>query len=1129
MRAPPRIFPVRLATGLIALFAASVGLSAQPPKAPLPREISKPALPLIQKLPDGTYSFAEPNPVDGERILLTPQEHQKLLDQIEQLKKQLAVRKAVSPSGCAIRVKVENRGDSTVAALKLSYSFRTATPGAAVSLGAKRGFLVAASLDGNKLPALEATEDGFAVFVESIGDHTAVFDLECPVLNRGNKPEIGFEIGLPRAAITTLIFEPPANVPRVSLVTRSMDTATKSVDPRRISGLDVKSLAPPQPNRDPYPLGPIDSLEILWEPLAAATASEVVQTAEVDLVCLLSESFVETSAKFRLKGTARTWRFAAPADAAFTVERAAGSSLPPDATAGGLPVVSKPTDAAKAVWKVDLPLASSASDWIVSVVVRTPRPKNGEPTFKGPFSIGPLAALDVARQSGSVKVTAPPNTRLAVKHGPELRPEPGPVAGDGESAAYFKFSSVPASGPFFSFEAYPLSGKLAIRPVYKIALTDAGWSVRAELRISPIRTAIDALTIELPQGWRGTEVSPPELIDSSQVLKSDGARQILVVRLAAEHKQPFDLVFTATVPTTSARELALLLPRFPNAVDRDASVIVSVPDGLEARCTGREWDGEQPAVWGQPLTILPGMDGKEPKVANAIGGKFERGVARLDLVWGAYRPLLTADVRAEIVVHDSQIVVTQRVALRSAEGLPRSVRFQSAIELKGLAPFDFVSPGVWTYSSTGEVKEANVKFEFAVPLPRPSADGSPRKVPIALVLPMGTTRSETLARVWVSSGAGRSVAIDLGAWRELAPEPSVDRDLLPALTLAGSGSDLPLMLEIREAPETGAAAVWVERGLLQASVGDEGTSFRARFLLRRWLSESVEIRLPDSLASVVPEVYLDEPPKRAHAILSTSASGVRSLRVSLPEAKPGRSIVLDLRYQLPNSAGEDGVVYAAPQPVAAFAGPVRWHVMGPAGTVPLAVGGGRAEQRWRTRFGVLVPVSASADELEKWLQVGNGEDLNSGPAEALVVRVNGAEPITVAHVSRLNLVIGCSVAALLLGLLASRLPSVALGPIVAAFAGVVAVGAVLYPQPASQLAAAAEPGLAALVLVLAFQTATRWYYRQRVTYLPGFARLRPEAAGTASTSGGSQPNRALPAASGSANAKLSPQPSTTGS
>ena len=290
MRAPPRLFPVRLATGLIALFAASVGLSAQPPKAPLPREISKPTLPLIQKLPDGTYSFAEPNPVDGERILLTPQEHQKLLDQIEQLKKQLAVRKAVSPSGCAIRVKVENRGDSTVAALKLNYSFRTATPGAAVSLGAKRGFLVAASLDGNKLPALEATEDGFAVFVESIGDHTAVFDLECPVQNRGNKPEIGFEIGLPRAAITTLIFEPPANVPRVSIVTRSMDTAPKSADPRRISGLDVKSLAPPLPNRDPYPLGPIDSLEILWEPLAAATASEVVQTAEVDLVCLLSES-----------------------------------------------------------------------------------------------------------------------------------------------------------------------------------------------------------------------------------------------------------------------------------------------------------------------------------------------------------------------------------------------------------------------------------------------------------------------------------------------------------------------------------------------------------------------------------------------------------------------------------------------------------------------------------------------------------------------------------------------------------------------------------------------------------------------------------------------------------------------
>ena len=149
-----------------------------------------------------------------------------------------------------------------------------------------------------------------------------------------------------------------------------------------------------------------------------------------------------------------------------------------------------------------------------------------------------------------------------------------------------------------------------------------------------------------------------------------------------------------------------------------------------------------------------------------------------------------------------------------------------------------------------------------------------------------------------------------------------------------------------------------------------------------------------------------------------------------------------------------------------------------------------------------------------------------------MVRVTAADPVTVVHLSRLYLVIGCSATVLLLGLLVSRLPGGILGVVVAVLAGAVAVGAVWYPQPAAQIAAAAEPGIAALALVLAVQTATRWYYRQRVTYLPGFARSRPEAAGTASTSGGSQPKRNLPAhpvPPGSSIGASPPQSASTGS
>src|SRR5262245_12617381 len=197
-------------------FAAAIAIFAQqsdpttkpsdptlPPKpAPAPRE-----LPGI-RLPDGTYLWYGPGEGD-ERINLTPQEFQRLVDQLDQLKKQVAAKKAAAPSGCAIRARVEKRGEQLVAVVKLTLSFRTTAPQTPVALGGKKGFLVAAALDGGKLPILDTVEDGFAAVIEATGDHTLALDLEAPVTARGAKPELGFEIGLPRAAITTLLLEPP--------------------------------------------------------------------------------------------------------------------------------------------------------------------------------------------------------------------------------------------------------------------------------------------------------------------------------------------------------------------------------------------------------------------------------------------------------------------------------------------------------------------------------------------------------------------------------------------------------------------------------------------------------------------------------------------------------------------------------------------------------------------------------------------------------------------------------------------------------------------------------------------------------------------------------------------------------
>src|SRR6185437_15598154 len=384
--------PVGFACTLALALCAS--LLAQPPeppskapdaKTPAKESTKAPAVPF--KLPDGTYLWTGPSATEGERVLLTPQQYQKLLDQMEQLKKQLAARKGVAPSRCAIRGRIEKRGDITVAVLKITYAVRTTAANVAVALGGKRGFLVAASLDGDKLPVLETVDDGFAVLIAATGEHAIALDLECPVANRLAKLEIGFELSLPKAAITTLIFEPPAGVKRVSLGTRTPEPTpaagpAKPPEIRRV-GLDAKALAEPAANSEPYPLGAVESLEIAWEPPSASPQADAVQTAEIETSCLIAEGFVESTAKFLPRGSARSWRIAAPADATLTVDRITGPMRMPEPNPVGTPTISKPTDGNKPVWKVELPSGTSASDWQITAVVRIPRPKPMEARHKG--------------------------------------------------------------------------------------------------------------------------------------------------------------------------------------------------------------------------------------------------------------------------------------------------------------------------------------------------------------------------------------------------------------------------------------------------------------------------------------------------------------------------------------------------------------------------------------------------------------------------------------------------------------------------------------------------------------------------------------------------------------------------
>ena len=104
----------------------------------------------------------------------------------------------------------------------------------------------------------------------------------------------------------------------------------------------------------------------------------------------------------------------------------------------------------------------------------------------------------------------------------------------------------------------------------------------------------------------------------------------------------------------------------------------------------------------------------------------------------------------------------------------------------------------------------------------------------------------------------------------------------------------------------------------------------------------------------------------------------------------------------------------------------------------------------------------------------------------------------------LALVIGCSLVSALLIVSLTWLPTMVSGLMVAPFGGAFGAAVVLYPQLASQLLAAGQPGLVLGLAAVAIQAVIRWQVRRRVTHLPGFTRtpVEPSAVVGPSTASG---------------------------
>ncbi len=1029
------------------------------------------------KMPDGTVVFITKNPGDADPkidgVLLSAAEYQALVEQAEKLKKAKDGAKPQPPGKVELRARVEPRGDRTIAAVTAVFTFRTVSPKTVVTLGCQRATATGAKASDGKTPVLTAGDDGFAVLVETAGDHTLTLDLEVAVTARGPKGEFGFEFGLPRAAITTFALDkPPADVKAVSVGTRSSEpfTAVKHTSAAITSFTSA------------FPLGPTDTLEVLWEPRAAAAAAEL--TADGDVTIRVDDTQVETVAKLKLRGPAKEWPLTLPSTAEVVVERIGKSSSPLTTPATAV----KPADPNKP-WVIRTP-ADGGDGWLVTVTVRTPRPAAADPKSRGPYLIGPFH-LPTARHTGRVRVFAPPSVRVVFRPSADLRRQDLPQPADDDLVAVFGYSSSAVGRGWGEFDVRPLANVPRVRPHHKLTLTPTAWRLESTVRVTPPpRGEVEQMAVLLPAGWQGWEFGPDDQVESDEGVADPSGRRTITLRFVTPQKAAVDLRVFATHPLPAAgRQLTLLLPRFLQADERDTLVEVAGGDGWTVSAAGHAWDRG-----GSSADTAVQLRG----IGREATGEFERGAAKVEVNWRPFRPELACDVRADVTVQDRQLAVQQSFRFRLTDGDTRPFRLTvpgDPIGLRWTPRLEPAGANEWVYRPPADAgKEVTLVAQYAVRVPPRADDADPVAVP--LIHPMTVSSADTVVRVW--GGGGRRAAGFAGDWRELAPELAADADSLPWFTL-GSSELVPPALALTD--WSAAAPVVVERGLVQATLGEDGGSrVRGRFLLRRWEGGHVDFDLPPAIGV---EASVDG--KRVDPVLLPGGA-----RVVVPELKPGRGMVtVEVRVQLPaTNTRFAGRVLTPPAPrQASYRTPVRWQVFGGPADVLAAVGGVNAEWRWGWKgygFGP-VPAESSAD-VENWFRSEVSEPARpAADGDTILLRQPAPWPLRAAVVPRPVAVLATSALAFAIVYGFVRLAGKWTGLVFVLLSAGVAAAVVWLPHPTAAVAAAGQPGVVLAAVVLAVRAG--WLRLRRRSARPATFSAAPQPpSGTASGNGVPRPN-----------------------
>ncbi|HEV3203904.1 MAG TPA: hypothetical protein VGY77_05960, partial [Gemmataceae bacterium] len=873
-------------------------------------------------------------------VLLTPEKYQALLERIDQLERQAKPPRPDIPSVCKLSGQVEGE----LVRFQAQFEFKTVASKSQVTLGCQRAWLKPGAALDDKLPMLVSGEDNqVLVQVDNPGIHHLTLELEIPVAVKGPKGlEQGFDFGLPRAAITTLEkFTLPRSIPEVRINGRAVRPKSFENQPSVLEGV---------------PLGPADHLEMVWKgPAASSAKGPPLLEADGLMQIRVTESTLITDVEFNLQvigGETKEWRIQLPAQVIPEVKE---PRIGDDRRIDGIDL----PDGKNSILRIRLKEPTSDSLKVV-FQIRQGRGKTSSP-------VGLFPVLNAFRQRGTIGVSAPADLRIRFQLRPDvLQREITEKTRRENAVAEFSYGNLPPSpfpaAPPLEILVDEVKGAIETRVEHTLTLTDQGWKAAMKFLVTPIRTKIDQLELELPPAFqfdRSVGATPAELVESVDFSQESGQGR-LVIKFINEQIQPFAFTVPGIYPANREKlSDSLELPKPLKMLDRGGQVTVIVPEGLELVPRGSAAEeplpGERQHIW-----------------------RSDRFPARIDVAWRPHRSDLGVASEVDLIMADGQVQVRHKMNLQLTDASSKSVSLLLPAELTDRVRL--IQGG--TLESDGIVKlglpagkdQTLLLNYFFVP---PSADfATQQPIPVPLVRVAEATRTETKVRVWNDS---RTVPVLLqGPWEILPTEVVADMDTLPSLVLRANGANAPLTLGIKEMPSNSLASMVIDRGLIHVKIAEGGSqTYRVRFLVSRLNSRELDIEFPAPPAHLNAEFFLaDKKLSRWQTLESGKQDNETGsvVRLAVEPAWSRKPVLLEIRYQMPRGLTKSGsnwqTTLQPPLPRnQVLLGRIRWQIELPPGNIPVYQGGSQtSEIRW-TWSGLLFTPRPAPDnvELERWL------------------------------------------------------------------------------------------------------------------------------------------------------------------